>query len=66
MEVLHALDVDEGGEAAVVVLDQAAGDAGHGGGDGYAGVHQGRGGPQIEPWEVEPLEESASLTTRMA
>ena len=22
--------------------------------------------PQMEPWEVEPLEESTSLTTRMA
>ena len=30
VEVLHTLDVDEGGEAAVIVLDQAAGDAGHG------------------------------------
>ena len=40
MEVLHALDVDKGGEAAVVVLDQAAGDAGHRRLDGHAGVHQ--------------------------
>ena len=44
VEVLHALDVDEGGEGAVVVLDQAAGDAGHGGLDGHAGVHQRQGG----------------------
>ena len=42
MEVLHALDVDKGGEAAVVVLDQTAGDAGHGGLDGHAGIHQGQ------------------------
>ena len=44
MEVLHALDVDEGGEGAVVVLDQAAGDARHRSGDGHTGVHQGQGG----------------------
>ena len=44
MEVLHALDVDEGLEGAVVVLDQAAGDAGHGGLDGHAGIHQSQGG----------------------
>ncbi|CAN3989081.1 Guanine deaminase, partial [Dysosmobacter welbionis] len=44
VEILHALDVDEGGEGAVVVLDQAAGDAGHRGLDGHAGVHQGQGG----------------------
>ena len=43
MEVLHALDVDEGGEGAVVILDQAAGDAGHRGLDGHAGVHEGQG-----------------------
>ena len=43
MEVLHALDVDEGGEGAVVVLDQAAGDTGHRGGNGHTGVHQGQG-----------------------
>ena len=40
VEVLHALDVDEGGEAAVIVLDQTAGNTGHRGLDGYAGVHQ--------------------------
>ncbi|SCI52688.1 Uncharacterised protein [uncultured Flavonifractor sp.] len=44
VEVLHALDVDEGLEGAVVVLDEAAGDAGHGGLDGHAGVHQSQGG----------------------
>src|SRR5699024_7337446 len=44
VEVLHALDVDEGGEGAVVVLDEAAGDAGHGGLDGHAGVHQSQSG----------------------
>src|SRR5699024_11385932 len=44
VEVLHALDVDEGGEGAVVVLNQAAGDAGHRGLDGHAGIHQGQGG----------------------
>ena len=40
VEVLHALNVDEGGEGAVVVLDQTAGNTGHRGGDGYAGIHQ--------------------------
>ena len=54
------------GEAALVVLDQAAGDAGHRGLDGHARVHEGRVEPQMEPWEVEPLEESTSETTRMA
>ena len=44
VEVLHALDVDEGVEAAVVVLDQAAGNAGHGGLDGHTGVHQSQSG----------------------
>ena len=44
VEVLHALDVDEGGEGPVVVLDQAAGDAGHRGLDGHTRVHEGQGG----------------------
>ena len=44
MEVLHALDVDEGGETAVIVLDQAAGNAGHGSLDGHTGVHQSQSG----------------------
>ena len=40
VEVLDALDVDEGGEAAVIVLNQAAADARDGGLDGHARVHQ--------------------------
>src|SRR5699024_9724236 len=42
VEVLDALDVDEGGEV-VAVLDEAAGDAGDGGLDGHARVHEGEG-----------------------
>ncbi len=49
VKVLHALDVDEGGEAAVVVLDQTAGDTGHRGLDGHAGVHEGQGGAADGP-----------------
>ena len=43
VEVLHALDVDEG-VPLVPVGDEAAGDAGHGGLDGHARVHEGQGG----------------------
>ena len=39
VEVLHALNVDEGGEI-VAVLNETAGDAGDGSLDGHAGVHQ--------------------------
>ena len=39
MEVLNALNVDEGGEV-ITVLDQAAGDAGDRRLDGHAGVHE--------------------------
>ena len=44
MEVFHALNVGEGLECAVVVLNQAAGDASDRSGDGYAGIHQSQGG----------------------
>ena len=40
VEVLDALDVDEGGELSVVVLNEAAGDARNRRLDGNAGVHQ--------------------------
>ena len=40
VEILHALDVDKGRKAAVIVLNEAAGDARHRGGDGHTGVHQ--------------------------
>ena len=43
VEVLHALDVYESGEAAVIILNEAAGNAGHGGLDGHTGVHQRQG-----------------------
>ena len=42
VEVLNALDVDEGGEL-VAVLDEAAADSGHGSLDRHAGVHEGEG-----------------------
>ncbi len=41
--VLHPQDVGED-DVFVPLLDQAHGDAGHGGFDGHAGVHQGQGG----------------------
>ena len=44
MEILHALDVDKGCKAAVIVLNQTAGDAGHRSLNRHAGVHQGQGG----------------------
>ena len=66
VEVLHALDVDEGGEAAVVVLDQAQEMPATGALMGTPASMRARVEPQMEPWEVEPLEDSTSETTRMA
>ena len=56
VEVFHALDVDEGGEV-VAVLDQLSGTPAS-----ISAIVV----PQMEPWEVEPLEERTSDTTRIA
>ena len=65
VEVLEALDVDHR-HPAVPFGNQAAGDAGDRRLDRTPASIRARVEPQIEPWEVEPLEERTSETTRMA
>ena len=62
--VLGTEDVGEGGVLALGV-DEAHGDAGHGGLDRHTGVHQRRANPsRPTPSRCEPLEASTSATRR--